>query len=270
VGANGQYCGNTSATETCSNGSIAYYGGQPCTASYVSCSNGGQMLAGQQCPATYVSCSNGGQVLAGQQCPATYVSCSNGGQVLAGQQCPSTYVSCSNGGQVLAGQQCPSVLGVSSIVPTTASTNSTYTLAPGFAVSYAVGWNIVAGPTGTTLTGTSGPLYTWGSGATAYGTQPSGSALSSGAGAWAYFDAGTSTTIGLANPGSITVQLPAGQFVMIGNPGDTMASVSGADSVLVYNSSTGKYNQSTQLAAGQGAWAISMNGGTATLSNSPA
>ena len=52
------------------------------------------------------------------------------------------------------------------------------------------------------------------------------------------------------------LQVPAGQFVLIGNSGDTMATVSGADSVLVYNSSTGSYIESTQLAAGQGAWAL--------------
>ncbi|HTE84063.1 MAG TPA: hypothetical protein VK821_04970, partial [Dehalococcoidia bacterium] len=198
-------------------------------------------------------------------------TCSNGTTAYyGGQPCPATYASCSNGGQVLAGQQCSSVLGVSSIAPTNAYTSSSYTAAPGFGVSYAAGWNMVAGPTGTTLTGTSGPLYTWGSGSTAYGTQPSGSALSAGIGAWAYFRATTSTTIGLANPGSMTVQLPAGQFVMIGNSGDTTATVSGADSVFVYSSATGSYNQSTQLAAGQGAWAFSFNGGSATLTNSPA
>jgi len=150
------------------------------------------------------------------------------------------------------------------------ATNASASGAQGFLVSYAAGWNLVAGPTGTVPTGAAGPIYTLGPGDATYRALPPGSALSGGAGAWAYFSANTSTSIGLVNPASMTVPLPAGQFVLIGTPGDTTATVSGADAVLVYDASTSTYHQSTLLAAGEGAWAVSMNGGQATLTNAPA
>jgi hypothetical protein len=154
-----------------------------------------------------------------------------------------------------------------------ASPNALYPAAAssqGFLVNYVAGWNLVAGPSGTILGGTAGPLYTLGPGDATYRVLPPGSALTSGAGAWAYFSANTSTGIQLANSASLTIPLPAGQFVLIGNPGDTTATVSGADAVLVYDASTASYQQSTYLVAGEGAWAISLRGGQATLTNGPA
>jgi len=182
--------------------------------------------------------------------------------------CPTNYTDCSGGGQVVTGQQCPNTVVISSVTQPVAI-NSSYSLPQGFSVSYAPGWNIVAGPTGSTITGNIGVLYSFRPGDTTYEVAPAGSALTAGVGAWAYFTSGTTTTIGIANPGNMQVQLPPGQYVMIGNSGDTAATVSGADSVLVYNPSTGSYNQTNQLAAGQGAWAISANGGMATLTNAP-
>jgi hypothetical protein len=54
---------------------------------------------------------------------------------------------------------------------------------------------------------------------------------------------------------------------MIGNPGSTTATVSGADSIMTYNASSSTYQQATSLQPGQGAWAISYGGGTATITN---
>jgi hypothetical protein len=54
---------------------------------------------------------------------------------------------------------------------------------------------------------------------------------------------------------------------MIGNPGSTTASVTGADSIMTYNATTSQYASTTSLTPGQGAWAISYNGGTATITN---
>lgn len=204
--------------------------------------------------ASSYSCNGAGYSYAVNCFSATGTECTNGTVAYTGQTCPATYASCSNGGQVFGGQQC----------------SPYYSASQGFSVSYAAGWNIVAGPTGSTLTGNTGPLYSFRPGDTGYELAASGSPLTAGVGAWAYFAANTTTTIGIGNPGGMTIQLPAGQFVLIGNSGDTTATVSGADTVFVYNPSTGSYNQTTQLAAGQGAWAISMRGGQATLTNFPA
>lgn len=188
-------------------------------------------------------------------CPTTAssYSCNGTGYSYAVNCFTATSSACSYGVAAYTGQQC----------------SPYYSANQGFSVSYAAGWNIVAGPTGSTLTGNSGPLYSFRPGDTSYELAASGSPLTAGAGAWAYFSANTTTSIGISNQGSMSVQLPAGQFVMIGNSGDTTATVSGADTVLVYNPSSGSYNQTTQLAAGQGAWAISARGGQATLTNFP-
>ncbi len=65
-----------------------------------------------------------------------------------------------------------------------------------------------------------------------------------------------------------SVPLPAGSFVMIGNPGDGTATVSGADYLVSFNSTTNTYTAISQLPPGQGAWAFSFNGGTATMASS--
>jgi PKD repeat protein len=136
------------------------------------------------------------------------------------------------------------------------------------AVSGASGWNLVSGPNGALITGNEGPLYTYQQGNTAYQVVSQGSALRGGQGYWAYFVNPTTQSLPMVNPQTVTITLPAGQWIQIGNAGDTSASVSGADIVYVYNPSSSSYNQTTQLAAGQGAWAISMNGGQATVVNS--
>jgi hypothetical protein len=134
----------------------------------------------------------------------------------------------------------------------------------GITVSYASGWNIVAGPTGTVIPGALGPLYTYQAGNTAYQTIQPGAQLTAGQGYWAYFSVGTSGIIPVASGQTITVSLPAGNWIMIGNPGNTAATVTGADIVYTFN---GTYQTTTTLLPGQGGWAISVNGGTATIRN---
>jgi len=56
---------------------------------------------------------------------------------------------------------------------------------------------------------------------------------------------------------------------MIGNPGNTVANVDGADVVLIYTPSTASYTQATTLAPGQGGWAGSFNGALVTITNAP-
>ena len=138
--------------------------------------------------------------------------------------------------------------------------------APGATVTYAAGWNLVAGPTGTMISGNAGPLYTFQAGNTNYQVIPNGTALTAPQGYWAYFPTATSQGIPKASPQSLTIQLPAGQFVMIGNAGNTNATVTGADIVYTYTPAGGYQNTAT-LPPGAGAWAYSANGATITITN---
>ena len=64
------------------------------------------------------------------------------------------------------------------------------------------------------------------------------------------------------------IALPAGHFIMVGNPTDGPVSVSGADVVDTFNPATNAYTTVTgtaTLGPGQGAWAFSRAGGTLTL-----
>ena len=144
-----------------------------------------------------------------------------------------------------------------SVSPSAAATSAS--------VNYSSGWNLVSGPAGTTISGTNGSLYTLRAGDASYETVASGSPLAAGAGYWAYFNASTSMPIPAAAAQPMTLQLPAGQFVMVGDPGGTPVTVTGADTVLTYDATNG-YQPVTKLNPGQGAWAFSANGGTLSIS----
>ena len=128
----------------------------------------------------------------------------------------------------------------------------------------------MAGPAGTTLSSASGTLFTLQPGDTGYETLSTSAPLKAGVGYWLYIPDGSQATLATSTSPPVVVQLPPAQWIMIGNPGTTTATVSGADMVLTYDPVRG-YNQSTQLQPGQGALAISYRGGQATVgdSNSP-
>jgi hypothetical protein len=133
----------------------------------------------------------------------------------------------------------------------------------GVNVSYPAGWNLIAVPENTMLPAPQGPLYTFQAGDTAYETVQN---TQSGLGYWAYFSSPATATLASGSPQSVTKSLPAGQYVMLGNPGSFPATVKGADVVYAYDPATG-YQQTTTLQPGQGAWVLSTNGGTVTISN---
>ncbi len=138
----------------------------------------------------------------------------------------------------------------------------------GVTISTSPGWNLVGGPTGTTVNGNSGALYTYQAADTTYESLSVGTPLQGSLGYWAYFNTPGSLSLPPVGPQSQTVSLPAGHWVMIGNPGTSPVTVTGADIVYTYNASitTGSpYTSTTTLQPGQGAWAISNNGGTATI-----
>lgn len=117
-----------------------------------------------------------------------------------------------------------------------------------------------------TLIGSTGPLYTYQAGDTIYETIGAGGPFNQPNGYWAYYGASGGEMIPLSGPQTLTVNLPALQWVMIGNPGNSPATVTGADVVYTYSASGG-YQQTTSLLPGQGAWVISISGGTATIAN---
>lgn len=135
----------------------------------------------------------------------------------------------------------------------------------GLAVQVHTGWNLVSGPTGTILAAV-GSLYSIGSGDGAYVSSAGDAPIAGGRGYWAFFPAATTVRLNGAGERRATVQAPAGQWIMIGNPSGVQATtVSGADQVLIWDAVAGGYEAVTQLAPGQGAWAISLNGGVITL-----
>jgi hypothetical protein len=91
--------------------------------------------------------------------------------------------------------------------------------------------------------------------------------LQSGLGYWSYFPNGGSASVLQGASAVVSDPLPSGQFVLIGNPGNTVATVSGADIVLTWNG--GQYTQAGELNPGQGAWALSESGGQALITSSP-
>ncbi|MHB8573928.1 MAG: DUF4232 domain-containing protein [Dehalococcoidia bacterium] len=138
-------------------------------------------------------------------------------------------------------------------------------------IPYPAGWNLLAGFPGlggaqTVAAGATGPLYTFQAGDMAYEAVPNSTPLVAGRGYWAYFAAPTSVRFPRLLPVAppLSLSLPAGQFIMIGDPFATDASVSGADSVYVYDQQHG-YQATIRLQAGQGAWAFSAAGATITI-----
>lgn len=130
----------------------------------------------------------------------------------------------------------------------------------GAGVTYQPGWNLVGGPDGTVFPTT---LYIWDANSGQYTTLQQGQPLKSGHGAWAYFSQPTTVTLGSASVNSVSLMAPAGYWLQVANPSTTAsASVSGADAVYSYDSISGSYSATTTLNPGQGAWAISLAGGT--------
>jgi hypothetical protein len=216
-------------------------------------------------PSQTTTCPGGVLVPLGQTCSNNsniYITCSNGIRVPANVGCPAPVPTqlCPNGATVPSTQACPPGTELPGTVPVTT---------PGVTVTYASGWNIVAGPGGTMISGNVGPLYAMPPGSTSYQTVPAGTPLQAGAGYLAFFPSGTTATIPQGSASPVTVQLPPGQWVLIGNPGSTSATVSGADTVLVLSPGSTSYSPGSTLAPGQGAWAVSVAGGQATITNAP-
>lgn len=249
------------------------------------------------------SCPNGITVNLGYPCPNNgctgYGNCYNNpygttaslgfgvcGLMLTYGPCPPAaggaapgQVNCGNGRYAPSAAACaPSTAAVSpatAYTPPVTSTSSTTTAAlgtvpgpsNGVSVTFAAGWNLVSAPDGTVLNGISGSLATFQAGDTSYETQPSTTPLKGGRGYWAYFTSSSTQMLPLTTSGTVTVTLPAGTQVLIGNPSSSPATVSGATSLSAFDPSTNQYVAATTLKPGQGAWAVSSAGGPVTISS---
>jgi hypothetical protein len=120
-------------------------------------------------------------------------------------------------------------------------------------VAYPPGWNLVAGPTGSTLLGAVGDLYTTQISGD-YLALPPNTALSGCRGYWAYFPMGGSTTFG-PDQTNCAATISAGNWVMVGNPVGSFSVQVSAEQVYVYTPTVG-YTATRFLAPGTGAWAI--------------
>jgi len=152
-------------------------------------------------------------------------------------------------------------------MPTSLPMTTTSAAAAGVAVAVAAGWNLVSGPSGSVFSQCNGPLYTFQAGNTAYQAVPNTSGIVSGQGYWCFLNAPTTLSLNGQGTTSASSTAPPSQWVMVGNPSATQTlTVHGADSVVTWNPGTGAYVQASVLVPGQGAWAISLDGGTITVS----
>jgi hypothetical protein len=111
-------------------------------------------------------------------------------------------------------------------------------------------------------------LSTYQPGDSSYESMPSNSPVKGGKGYWAYFASSSTQNLARTTAGAVSMNLPAGTPVLIGNPGSGMATVSGATTVSTYDPTTNQYVATTTLKPGQGAGAEVDDGGTVTITTS--
>src|SRR5579875_243718 len=132
-------------------------------------------------------------------------------------------------------------------------------------VLYHAGFNIVGVPSGTILSSATA-IYELSADGSSYEAVDPGQPLDGGEGYWAYFATDTTVNIPDGSNAPVSVTAPAGQWQLVGDPSGTQpATVTGADAVYTYDPVAGQYVATTRLLPGQGAWAISLRGGTITI-----
>jgi hypothetical protein len=136
---------------------------------------------------------------------------------------------------------------------------------PGYTVM-AAGWNLISSGPALALSVPSATvtLYTLQPGDAAYETA-SWRGLRAGVGYWAYFNENTALRLPPSSIDSYAVDLPARQWVMVGNPSTTgSVRVAGADAVYVFSSQSG-YRQDNLIPVGYGAFVFSFSGARVSL-----
>jgi PKD repeat protein len=134
-------------------------------------------------------------------------------------------------------------------------------------VRYAAGWNLVAGPAGTSFPQALGLLYTWQPGDTTYESLGPTAGVQSGAGYWAYFPQAASVSLTGVSSDTAIINLSPGEVVLAGNPSATATvTIRGADSAMTYDPANRSYRSVQTLAPGAAAWISVGAGGAVTLS----
>lgn len=156
------------------------------------------------------------------------------------------------------------------------ATSFSHAQVPPATLAYPAGWSIIGVPVGTAITGNIGALYTYQAGDSDYEVLPVGTELQPELGYWAYFphksEVQLAPSVASANvnglPAPTTLVLPAGQWVMVGDPYGLPVTITGMDRLLFYSGTQG-YVQVSGLEPGEGGWAYSAAGGSAVLSPQP-
>jgi len=127
----------------------------------------------------------------------------------------------------------------------------------GTAVTYKAGYNLVAGPRGTSFSAAGGSLFTYLPGDSAYETFDASQPVYNGYGFWAYFPRDTTVQLKGGNNQFFSAYpyIAPGQWFLIGNDnGTTPMRVLGATDVETYDPVSGQYVHATTLQPGQAAW----------------
>src|SRR5487761_1470220 len=88
----------------------------------------------------------------------------------------------------------------------------------GFSFTVPAGWNLLALPAGTNLSGVAGPLYTWQPGDTSYEVIQPSRGTKNGLGYWVYYPAPTKVTLAAGSMATMQLSMSAGQWAMLGAP----------------------------------------------------
>jgi chitodextrinase len=134
-------------------------------------------------------------------------------------------------------------------------------------VRYPAGWNLIAGPAGTSFPQALGVLYTWQPGDSSYESLPATTGVQAGAGYWAYFPQPVSASLNGTSTDTAVINLSPGEVVLAGNPSATATvAIRGADLAMAYDAPSGRYRTVQTLSPGGAAWVSIGSGGTVTLS----
>jgi len=107
-----------------------------------------------------------------------------------------------------------------------------------------------------------------------YEALPADTPLQAGVGYWAFFPVPTSLTLPSAAVDTATIPLPAGHWVMVGNPFDFAAALFtqpvAAVTLITYDTARGRYEPFEPgafvgLAPGTGVWVYSATGGSLSM-----
>lgn len=128
-------------------------------------------------------------------------------------------------------------------------------------ILYQPGYELIAGPTGTLVSGVAGSLYTIDLQSGQFKAVDPTLPLQGGVGYFANFTDLTNVRLAPDDGQPATINAPAGQWLLVGNPSDyNDAAVQGADLVYGYDPQAG-YIQESTLPPGQGALVYSANAG---------